>query len=171
MLLPVKVVSLNTIRTPPSTGTSRRSAVVISTSVPNNTGPPSPSAGESSDSRTISLLSRRPSCPVVSTPLSGLPSKLSRLPAPLWALTNVKPKVALAPKSASRRPAIKLVKLSCEAVGISGSISTMGRLGRENKPVTRRYRAAKLVTTPLKPTLRKVIGVRVAKISSPIISE
>ena len=171
MLLPVNVVSLKTIRSPPSTGTDRRRAVVISTSALNNTGPPAPSAGESSDSRTISLLSRRPSCPVVSTPLRGLPAKLSRLPAPLWALTKVRPKVAWVPQSASRRPATKLVKLSCAAVGISGSISTMGRLGRANKPVKRKCRPAKLVTTPLKPTLRKVIGVRVAKISSPIISE
>ena len=47
----------------------------------------------------------------------------------------------------------------------------MGRVTRENRPVARVRPAAKLVTKPLKPTLLKVIGVNVVRISSPTVIE
>ena len=50
-------------------------------------------------------------------------------------------------------------------------ISTTGWEGRAKSPVARRRLEAKSVMTPLKPALRKVIGVRLAKISSPTVRE
>ena len=68
--------------------------------------------------------------------------------------------------SASRRPAPRLVIWSNFDVPES-----TGSLRREKIPVARRLPVEKLLTTPLNPALRKVIGVRVAAISSPTMSE
>ena len=46
-------------------------------------------------------------------------------------------------------------------------MSMIGDEIRENSPVARKRWLAKLVTTPLKPVLRKVRGVSVVKSSSP----
>ena len=71
----------------------------------------------------------------------------------------------------SIRQAIKLVAFSKERVGKSGFTSIIGDDIRENRPVARHLSLFKLVTTPLKPTLRNVIGVKDVNSLSPIVIE
>ena len=164
-VLPIMRVSRST-NTVGSAGEGRLSLVFISMSLSMRMAPASPSSGESSLSRTRTERSASSSWPVDSSPLKGLPAKLSRLPLEVWELTRFSPMVKPLNRSTSLRPATRLVELTLGSTRPTVSSST-GPEMREKSPVRRRRLVAKLAMTPLKPAFLNVIGVRVVLSSSP----
>ena len=163
--LPTMRVSRST-NTVGSAAEGRLSLVFISMSLSMRMAPASPSSGESSLSRTRTERSASSSWPVASSPLKGLPAKLSRLPLEVWELTRFSPMVKPLNRSTSVRPATRLVELTLGSTSPTVSSST-GPEMREKSPVRRRRLVATLAMTPLKPAFLNVIGVRVVLSSSP----
>ena len=157
MARPINTVSRYPIRVAISISSSKRMA------------PPSWSAGESSLTRMVRKVIRSSSWRVVRVPLKGLPLKLFRSARLLWALTRVPPTVTKSPNWTVARPPIRKVPVLNEA-GL-GSIVKPGALMRENRPVTEYRSERKSTCVPRKTALRKVIGVRVVKSSSPTVME
>ena len=127
----------------------------------NSDVPLTPSAGESSLSRTHSLSSGL-FWPVVSVPYRGLPYVICTWLCALWALIYVTPRSAASPALNSAWPPNRCVILVRSAL--------FGWLGRDSSRLPTRRSLAQSRRSPLKLVLLKVKGVKTVKISSPIIN-